>query len=148
MRCKSLNYCWSRPDEQPQLSPFGRVVTAMVTPFAADGSVDLPLAARLAQHLVANGSDGLVVCGTTGESPTLSWDEQLALIKTVLDAVGEKVPVWLARAATARLKRWKPPVKRCPGAHGALVVVPYYNRPPGRAGGPFPRCAAAAPSCH
>ncbi len=74
-------------------APFGRVVTAMVTPFAAHGSVDLPLTSRLAQHLVAQGSDALVVCGTTGESPTLSWDEQLALIKTVLDAVGERAPV-------------------------------------------------------
>jgi 4-hydroxy-tetrahydrodipicolinate synthase len=56
--------------------PFGRVLTAMVTPFAADGSVDLDQAARLAVHLVEQGSDGLVLCGTTGESPTLSWQEQ------------------------------------------------------------------------
>ena len=51
----------------------------MVTPFAADGSVDLGLAAQLAEHLINQGSDGIVVCGTTGESPTLSWDEQHAL---------------------------------------------------------------------
>ena len=95
-------------------APFGRIVTAMVTPFAADGSLDLPLAARLAQHLVANGSDGLLVCGTTGESPTLSWDEQLALIKTVLAAVGEKVPVLAGTGSNSTGKRWKPPAKPLP----------------------------------
>ena len=112
-------------------APFGRVVTAMVTPFAADGSVDLPLAARLAQHLVANGSDGLVVCGTTGESPTLSWDEQLALIKTVLDAVGEKVPVLAGTGSNSTAEAVEATREAAAlGAHGALVVVPYYNRPP------------------
>ena len=65
-------------------APFGRVVTAMVTPFGTDGEVDLPLTARLARHLVAQGSDALVVCGTTGESPTLSWAEQHAVLETVL----------------------------------------------------------------
>ena len=57
--------------------PFGRVITAMVTPFDAEGAVDLEQAARLADHLVRHGSDGLVICGTTGESPTLSWQEHL-----------------------------------------------------------------------
>jgi 4-hydroxy-tetrahydrodipicolinate synthase len=60
--------------------PFGRIVTAMVTPFDSSGAVDFQLAARLARHLVEQGSDGLLVCGTTGESPTLSWDEQLKLL--------------------------------------------------------------------
>ena len=58
-------------------TPFGRLLTAMVTPFDAEGSVDLALAGRLARHLVEEGSEGLVVCGTTGESPTLSWQEQV-----------------------------------------------------------------------
>ena len=62
-------------------TPFGRVVTAMVTPFDASGAVDLSVAANLARHLVDQGSDGLLVCGTTGESPTLSWDEQLQLLQ-------------------------------------------------------------------
>ena len=69
-------------------TPFGRVVTAMVTPFDASGAVDLSVAANLARHLVEQGSDGLLVCGTTGESPTLSWDEQLQLLQAVRDAVG------------------------------------------------------------
>ncbi len=55
--------------------PFGRVITAMITPFAEDGSVNYAVAEKLANHLVENGSDGLVICGTTGESPTLSWSE-------------------------------------------------------------------------
>ena len=62
-------------------TPFGRLVTAMVTPFDGAGAVDLALAGRLARHLVDEGSDGLVVCGTTGESPTLSWQEQRQLLE-------------------------------------------------------------------
>ena len=65
-------------------TPFGRVLTAMVTPFDSTGAVDLELAGRLARHLVQQGSDGLVVCGTTGESPTLSWEEQLQLLQVVV----------------------------------------------------------------
>ena len=64
-------------------TPFGRLLTAMVTPFDAEGNVDLALAGRLARHLVDEGSDGLVVCGTTGESPTLSWEEQAHLLAAV-----------------------------------------------------------------
>tara|TARA_B100001741_G_scaffold70107_1_gene56169 strand:- start:247 stop:831 length:585 start_codon:yes stop_codon:yes gene_type:complete len=128
-------------------APFGRVVTAMVTPFAADGSLDLPLAARLAQHLVAHGSDGLLVCGTTGESPTLSWDEQLALIKTVLDAVGEKVPVLAGTGSNSTAEAVEATREAAAlGAHGALVVVPYYNRPPQEGlEAHFRAVAAAAP---
>ena len=74
-------------------TPFGRVVTAMVTPFDASGAVDLSVAANLARHLVDQGSDGLLVCGTTGESPTLSWDEQLQLLQAVRDAVGDNAKV-------------------------------------------------------
>ena len=74
-------------------TPFGRVVTAMVTPFDASGAVDLSVAANLARHLVDQGSDGLLVCGTTGESPTLSWDEQLQLLQAVRDAVGSDAKV-------------------------------------------------------
>ena len=81
------------PSAQLSPTPFGRLLTAMVTPFAADGSVDLALAGRLAQHLAQDGSDGIVVCGTTGESPTLSWDEQVQLLAAVRDAVGPGVKV-------------------------------------------------------
>ena len=62
---------------------FGRVITAMVTPFAEDGSVNYAVAERLAAHLAENGSDGIVVCGTTGESPTLTWDEEYELFQVV-----------------------------------------------------------------
>ena len=69
-------------------TPFGRLLTAMVTPFDAQGAVDLALAGRLARHLVEEGSDGLVVCGTTGESPTLSWQEQVQLLEAVREEIG------------------------------------------------------------
>ena len=74
-------------------TPFGRLLTAMVTPFDTAGRVDLALAGRLARHLVDEGSDGIVVCGTTGESPTLSWKEQHHLLETVRNAVGQDVHV-------------------------------------------------------
>jgi len=110
--------------------PFGRVVTAMVTPFGADGAVDLELTARLAEHLVSHGSDGLVVCGTTGESPTLSWDEQHDLLRTVLRAVGDRVPVLAGTGSNCTAEAVEATRKAADlGAHGALVVVPYYNKP-------------------
>ena len=110
--------------------PFGRVVTAMVTPFGADGAVDLELTARLAEHLVSHGSDGLVVCGTTGESPTLSWDEQHDLLRTVLRAVGDRVPVLAGTGSNSTAEAVEATRKAADlGAHGALVVVPYYNKP-------------------
>ena len=112
-------------------APFGRVVTAMVTPFAADGSLDLPLAARLAQHLVANGSDGLVVSGTTGESPTLSWDEQLQLLQAVREAVGSDAKVLAGTGSNSTAEAVEATQQAAAaGADGALVVVPYYNKPP------------------
>ena len=81
------------PSAELSPTPFGRLVTAMVTPFDGDGTVDLKLAGRLARHLVDEGSDGLVVCGTTGESPTLSWQEQRQLLEAVRQAVGPGVKV-------------------------------------------------------
>jgi 4-hydroxy-tetrahydrodipicolinate synthase len=116
------------PLRQP---PFGRLLTALVTPFQPDGSVHLSLAAELALHLVDQGCEGLVICGTTGESPTLSWDEQHRLFRAVREAVGQRAMLLAgtgsnctseaveATQAAARL-----------GADGALVVVPYYNKPP------------------
>jgi 4-hydroxy-tetrahydrodipicolinate synthase len=110
---------------------FGRVLTAMITPFKADGSVNYDVAAELAAHLANNGTDTLVVCGTTGESPTLSWDEEYQLFVEVLQAVGGKAKVIAgcgsnstkeAIAATQKAARI--------GVHGSLQVVPYYNKPP------------------
>lgn len=112
-------------------APFGRVLTAMVTPFAADGSLDLTLAERLADHLVRNGSDGLVVCGTTGESPTLSWDEQHQLLTTVRSAVGGRAKVLAGTGSNCTVEAEEATRQAARlGADGALVVVPYYNKPP------------------
>ena len=111
--------------------PFGRVVTAMVTPFAADGSVDLALTARLAEHLVSQGSDGLVVCGTTGESPTLSWAEQHALFAAVKGAVGGRAKLIAGSGSNCTAEAVEATREAAAlGADGALVVVPYYNKPP------------------
>jgi 4-hydroxy-tetrahydrodipicolinate synthase len=112
-------------------APFGRVVTAMVTPFAADGSIDLELAARLADHLVNQGSDGLVLCGTTGESPTLSWAEQHALFAAVKAAVGGRAALIAGSGSNCTAEAVEATAEAAAlGADGALVVVPYYNRPP------------------
>jgi 4-hydroxy-tetrahydrodipicolinate synthase len=111
--------------------PFGRVVTAMVTPFRPDGEVDLELAARLADHLVRHGSDGLVLCGTTGESPTLSWEEQHRLFDAVKEAVVGRAQLLAGSGSncTAEAVEATREAARL-GADGALVVVPYYNKPP------------------
>ncbi len=112
-------------------APFGRVLTAMVTPFTADGGLDLDRAAALANRLVDEGNDGLVVSGTTGEAPTTTDAEKESLLRAVVDAVGDRATVVagigsnntthsveLARAAEKA------------GADGALLVTPYYNKPP------------------
>ncbi len=112
-------------------TPFGRLVTAMVTPFDIDGNVDLALAGRLARYLVEEGSDGIVVCGTTGESPTLSWTEQYQLLETVKNVVGSKVKVLAGTGSNSTAEAEEATVKAAEtGADGALVVVPYYNKPP------------------
>jgi 4-hydroxy-tetrahydrodipicolinate synthase len=111
--------------------PFGRVLTAMVTPFAADGSVDLDLAARLAVHLVEQGSDGLVLCGTTGESPTLSWQEQHEIFAAVKGAVGSRAALLAGSGSNCTAEAVEATREAASlGADGALVVVPYYNKPP------------------
>ncbi len=111
--------------------PFGRVLTAMVTPFGGDGGLDLPLAERLADHLVRHGSDGLVVCGTTGESPTLSWEEQHALFKVVKGAVEGRAVVLAGSGSNCTAEAVEATCAAAAlGADGALVVVPYYNKPP------------------
>lgn len=107
---------------------FGRVLTAMVTPFAEDGALDLDGAARLARWLVANGNEGLVVAGTTGESPTLTHTEQAELVAAVVDAVD--VPV-VAGAGSNDTRAAIDLTERCTraGADGILHVAGYYNRP-------------------
>ena len=115
----------------PSPAPFGRVVTAMITPFSADGSVDLPMAANLASHLVDHGSDGLVICGTTGESPTLSWDEQHQLFSAVKASVGDRAKVLAGTGSNCTAEAVEAIGEAASlGADGALVVVPYYNKPP------------------
>ena len=112
-------------------TPFGRLVTAMVTPFDAEGAVDLALAGRLARHLVDEGSEGLVVCGTTGESPTLSWSEQLRMLEAVRQAVGPGVRVLAGTGSNCTREAVEATREAAAaGADGALVVVPYYNKPP------------------
>jgi len=122
---------------------FGRVLTAMITPFDESGALDLDAAANLAAWLVENGSDGLVLAGTTGESPVLSDSEEVALTKAVRAAV--KVPLLLgtgsndtayAVEATRRAEGL--------GVEGVLVVSPYYNRPPQSGLDHYYRSVAAA----
>lgn len=112
------------------MAPFGHVLTAMITPFTPDGSIDHERAARLARYLVDTGSDGLVVTGTTGESPTLSADEKIALYATVVEAVGGRATVVAGTgtydtAGSVRLTTRAADV----GVDGVLAVTPYYNKP-------------------
>lgn len=108
----------------------GRLLTAMVTPFDAAGAVDLEAAARLAQALVASGSDGVVVNGTTGESPTLTREERLTLLRAVRAALpGHAVVMGTGSNSTAATVAATAEAAEL-GADAALVVVPYYNKPP------------------
>ena len=110
---------------------FGRVITAMVTPFATDGSVNYTVAEKLANHLVDNGSDGLVICGTTGESPTLSWSEEYELFKVVKQAVGDRAKIIAGTGSNSTTEAIAATVKAAKlGLDGSLQVVPYYNKPP------------------
>jgi 4-hydroxy-tetrahydrodipicolinate synthase len=109
----------------------GSVLTAIVTPFREDGSVDFDGFQRLARHLVENGSDGIVVAGTTGESPTLSDDERLDLVGAAIDAVGDGAAV-VAGTGTYSTAHSVHLTERAHelGADAFLVVTPYYNKPP------------------
>ncbi len=113
------------------MAGFGRVMTAMVTPFDQSGEVNYAVAEALAAHLVAHGTDTLVICGTTGESPTLSWDEEYQLFNVVKQTVAGNAKVVAgtgsnstqeAIAATQKAEKL--------GLDGSLQVVPYYNKPP------------------
>ena len=112
------------------MSEIRGVITAMVTPFATDGALDLAAARGLARRLVAEGSHGLVVSGTTGESPTLSDEEKQRLLEAVLDEVGDRATVIAGTGSndTRHSAELTAAAARA-GAHAALVVAPYYNKP-------------------
>ncbi len=110
---------------------FGRLLTAMVTPFDAQGQVDYAVAERLAIHLVENGSDGLVVSGTTGESPTLTLEEKSQLFQVVKRAVGNRAKVIAGTGTNSTAKSIEATkLAASAGVDGTLQVVPYYNKPP------------------
>jgi 4-hydroxy-tetrahydrodipicolinate synthase len=111
-------------------APFGRLLTAMITPFGPDGAVDHGRVWDLAHHLVETGSEGIVVAGSTGESATLSDDEKVALFRAVVEAVGGRARV-IAGTGTYDTAHSVAMTRRAEevGCHGAMAVTPYYNRP-------------------
>lgn len=109
---------------------FGRLLTAMVTPFNADGSVNYEKAADLAEWLINNGSDGLVIAGSTGEAATMSAEEKLELFRVVVNRINKRVPVIAGTGSnntTDSVKMTK--MAEAMGVDGALIVGPYYNKP-------------------
>ncbi|TNC22620.1 4-hydroxy-tetrahydrodipicolinate synthase [Amycolatopsis alkalitolerans] len=120
----------STPPSAAPGRPFGRVLTAMVTPFDADGALDLKRAQELAEHLVELGNDGLVLNGTTGESPTTSDAEKADLIRAVAEAVGDRATIVAGGGTynTAHSIELTRQAEKA-GAHGVLLVTPYYSRP-------------------
>jgi 4-hydroxy-tetrahydrodipicolinate synthase len=112
-------------------APFGRLITAMVTPFAKDGSIDWDGVATLATHLADHGHDAIAVNGTTGEAPTTKSSEKLEIIKVVKSTVGSRVKV-LSGAGDNETSYTVEQAKRSAdaGADGLLIVTPYYNKPP------------------
>lgn len=112
------------------MKDFGRILTAMVTPFNSDQTVNYAAAAQLAQYLVANGSDGVVVAGSTGESATLSNEEKIRLFSSVLDAIGDKATVIAGTGSNdTRASIALTQAAEKLGVHGAMLVGPYYNKP-------------------
>jgi 4-hydroxy-tetrahydrodipicolinate synthase len=114
-----------------EAAPFGRVLTAMVTPFTREGELDLDGAQKVASHLVDQGNDGLVISGTTGESPTTTVEEDGRLLSAVLEAVGNRATV-VAGVGTNDTRHSVELAQqaRKAGAHGLLLVTPYYSKPP------------------
>jgi len=111
----------------------GHVLTAIVTPFHDDGSVDFDAFQKLCRHLVENGSDGIVVAGTTGESPTLADDERLDLFRAAVETVGEDATIVAGTGtySTAHSVHLTEAAHEL-GVDGLLIVTPYYNKPPQR----------------
>ena len=127
-------------------APFGKVITAMVTPFAEDGSVDYDVAEKLAVNLVEQGNDGLVVCGTTGESPSLTWEEEYQLFKVIKNAVGDKAAIIAGTGSNSTSEAIAATQKAASlGLDGTLQVVPYYNKPPQQ--GLYQHFSAIAQAC-
>ena len=109
---------------------FGRLLTAMVTPFNADGSVNYEKAADLAEWLINNGSDGLVVAGSTGEAATMSAEEKLELFRVVVNRINKRVPVIAGTGSNNTADSVKmTKMAEAMGVDGALIVGPYYNKP-------------------
>jgi 4-hydroxy-tetrahydrodipicolinate synthase len=109
---------------------FGRLLTAMVTPFNADGSVNYEKAAYLAEWLINNGSDGLVVAGSTGEAATMSTEEKLELFRVVVNRINKRVPVIAGTGSNNTADSVKmTKMAEAMGVDGALIVGPYYNKP-------------------
>lgn len=110
---------------------FGRVLTAMITPFCEDGSLNYAVAEQLAVYLVEHGTDTLVVCGTTGESPTLTWDEEYQLFQVIQKAVAGRAKVIAGTGSNSTREAIAATQKADKiGLDGTLQVVPYYNKPP------------------
>jgi 4-hydroxy-tetrahydrodipicolinate synthase len=123
---------WSTSNGSPRPAPFGTMLTAMITPFTADGAQDLDGAQRLATYLVDDlGHDGLVINGTTGESATKTDAEDKALVRAVVEAVGDRACV-VAGVGTNDTQHSIESAKAAvqAGAHALMAVAPYYNRPP------------------
>lgn len=113
------------------MTHFGRVLTAMVTPFLPDETVNYEMAEALAVHLTENGTDTLVVCGTTGESPTLTWAEEYELFKVIHGAVGDRAKIMAGTGSNSTKEAIEATQKASAlGLDGTLQVVPYYNKPP------------------
>ena len=111
--------------------PFGKVMAAMVTPFADDGNVNYGVAEKLAVHLIENGNDGLVICGTTGESPSLTWEEEYELFQVVKQAIGNQGKIIAGTGSNSTQEAIAATQKAAKlGLDGSLQVVPYYNKPP------------------
>lgn len=110
--------------------PFGALLTAMVTPMATDGSVDIDAAVALARHLVDHGHDGLVLNGTTGEAPTTHAPEKVELVRAVVEAVGDRAVIVAGAGSNDTVHAVRMAEQAADaGAHGLLVVTPYYSRP-------------------
>jgi 4-hydroxy-tetrahydrodipicolinate synthase len=114
-----------------EAAPFGRVLTAMATPFTPEGELDLAAAQKVATYLIDQGNDGLVISGTTGESPTTSTEEDGQLLSAVLEAVGDRATV-VAGVGTNNTRHSVELAQqaRKAGADGLLIVTPYYSKPP------------------
>lgn len=109
---------------------FGQIITAMVTPFDANGEIDFPATKKLVEHLIANGSDGLVVAGTTGESPTLSTEEKVQLFKFVVETANGRIPI-IAGTGSNNTRASISLTKQAEdvGVDAIMLVTPYYNKP-------------------